>query len=249
MRAGKFREEHDTCLQVNSPLIVKLIDKVTKIEKTQEKTKKTHKAYHVLFYTNESGCRNLNMRDVFAPVLGSLFCTLAYAYNSLWKRQRRNLLLQNWRNIYPQKTFPQNYRASVYIELIGWALCKIYHLSYNKIFARLAKSVLHVVRKESSDTQRNKPGSRQNECPFKYYLFRRTWFKCLQLSEKELLCWINMYSCKFNCIFVLAIFQKENQFKITWIHVSGTIHFSVCRVKLPIWFPISLLTSQTYLNI
>ena len=42
------------------------------------------------------------------------------------------------------------------------------------------------------------------------------------------LCWINMYPCKSKSVYLLAIFQKEDQFEITCIHVSGTIHFSVC---------------------
>ena len=37
-----------------------------------------------------------------------------------------------------------------------------------------------------------------------------------------------MYPSKFKGIFLLAIFQKDDQFEITCIHVSGTIHFSEC---------------------
>ena len=37
-----------------------------------------------------------------------------------------------------------------------------------------------------------------------------------------------MYPSKFKSIFLLAIFQKDDQFEITCIHVRGTIHFSVC---------------------
>ena len=75
-------------------------------------------------------------------------------------------------------------------------------------------------------TQRSKAGSRQNECTFEMFLVRRTRFPCLQLYVKARSCWINIYPCKSKSIFLLlAIFQKEDQFKITWIHVSGTITF------------------------
>ena len=86
-------------------------------------------------------------------------------------------------------------------------------------------------------TQRSNPGSRQNECPFELFLVRLTWYTCLQLGVKVRLCRINMYPCKSKCIFLLAIFQKEERFKITCILVSGTTHFSVCTLptSLYIW--------------
>ena len=60
-----------------------------------------------------------------------------------------------------------------------------------------------------SITQRSKPSSRQNECPFELFLIQRTWFPCLQLYVKVRLCWINMHAYKPKSIFLLAIFQKE----------------------------------------
>ena len=77
-------------------------------------------------------------------------------------------------------------------------------------------------------TQRSKYGSRQNECPFELFLDLRTWSPYLQLYVKVRSFWINMYAYKSKGIFILAILQKEDQFEITWIHVRGTIQFSVC---------------------
>ena len=77
--------------------------------------------------------------------------------------------------------------------------------------------------------QRSKAGSRQNECFFLFFLVRQTWFPCFQLYMKVWMYRLIMYSCKFKSIFLLAIFQKEDPFEITWIHVSEIIHFSVCN--------------------
>ena len=96
-------------------------------------------------------------------------------------------------------------------------------------------------------TQKSKAGSRQSVCIFELFLVRRTWFSCLQLYVKVWICWLNLYPCKSKSIFLSAFFQKEDQFEITWIHVSGTIHFSVCiinhKVNL-IWKWIELVASS-----
>ena len=41
-----------------------------------------------------------------------------------------------------------------------------------------------------------------------------------------------MYPCEPKSIFLFPIFQKEDPFEITCIHVSGTVHFSVCIFKI-----------------
>ena len=44
-----------------------------------------------------------------------------------------------------------------------------------------------------------------------------------------------MYPCKSKGIFLLAIFQKEDQLEIIWIHVIGTTHFSVKAIAFVVY--------------
>ena len=67
VRAEKFREEQNrkfkrTFLEVNSPLTVKFIDKVTKIKKIQLRTKIKHKECNVNIKVHKSKALNLTLK-------------------------------------------------------------------------------------------------------------------------------------------------------------------------------------------